>query len=55
MYLELIRKIRDDMYVDELVTGGESLQEVEKKNSDSIELFEKGEFNFTNGTHMNQV
>ena len=41
MYLELIRKIRDDMHVDDLVTGGESLQEVEKIKSDSIELFEK--------------
>ena len=44
MYLELIRKIRDDMYVDDLVTGGESLQEIEKTKSDSIELFEKGGF-----------
>ena len=26
MYLELIRKIRDDMYADDLVTGGKSLQ-----------------------------
>ena len=41
MYLELIRKIRDDMHVDDLVTGEESLQEVEKIKSDSIELFEK--------------
>ena len=32
------------MYVDDLVTGGESLQEVEKIKSDSIELFEKGGF-----------
>ena len=44
MYSKLIRKIRDDMYVDDLVTGGESLQEVEKIKSDSIELFEKGGF-----------
>ena len=42
MYLELITKTRDDMYVDYLVAGGESLQKVEKINSDSIELFEKG-------------
>ena len=41
LYLELIRKIRDNMYVDDLVTGGESLQEIEKIKSDSIELFEK--------------
>ena len=44
LYLELIRKIRDNMYVDDLVTGGESLQEVEKIKSDSIELFEKQGF-----------
>ena len=44
MYLELIRKIRDDMYVDDLVTGGESLQEVWKITSDFIELFEKRGF-----------
>ena len=44
MYLELIRKIRDNMYFDDLVTGEESLQEVEKIKSDSIELFEKGRF-----------
>ena len=34
------------MYVDDLVTGGENLQEVEKVKSDSIELLEKGEFKF---------
>ena len=44
MYLELIRKIRDNMYFDDLVTGEESLQEVEKIKSDSIELFEKRRF-----------
>ena len=44
MYLELTRKIRDDMYVDDLVTGGESLQELEKIKSDSIKLFEKKGF-----------
>ena len=47
MYLELIKKIRDDMYVDDLVTGGESLREVEKMKFDSIELFVKGEFKLT--------
>ena len=55
MCLELIRKIRDDIYVNDLVTGGESLQEVEKINSDSIELFEKGGLNFTNDTPLNQI
>ena len=48
MYLELIKTIRSDMYVDDLVTGEESLQEVEKTKSDSIELFEKG-------NQMNQI
>ena len=42
MHLELIRKIRDDMYADDLVTRRGSLQEVEKIKSDSIQLFEKG-------------
>ena len=55
MYFELIRKIRDDIYVDDLVARGESLQEVKKMKSDSIELFKKGELNFTNGTQMNQI
>ena len=30
------------MYVDDLVTGGKSLQEVQKMKSDLIGLFEKG-------------
>ena len=41
IYLELIRKPRDDMYVDNLVTGGESLQDVQKIKSDSIKPIEK--------------
>ena len=32
------------MYVDDLVTGRESLQELEKIKCDSIKLFEKGGF-----------
>ena len=44
MYLELIRKLRDDMCVDDLVTAGESLKKVEKIKSDYIELFEKRGF-----------
>ena len=32
------------MYVDDLVTEGGNLQEVEKIKSDSIELFKKGGF-----------
>ena len=55
MYFELIRKIRDYMYVDDLVTRGEGLKEVKKMKSDSIVLFKKGGLNFTNGTQMNQI
>ena len=44
MYLELIEKIKDDMYVDDMVTGGDNVREVEKMKSESIELFEKGGF-----------
>ena len=42
--VELITKIRDDIYVNDLVTGGESMQKVEKKKYDSIELFGKWGF-----------
>ena len=44
MYLELIKKIRNDIYVDDLVTGRESLQKIEKTKPDSIEMFEKRGF-----------
>ena len=51
MCLELIRKIRDDMYVDDLVTGGESLQE-------GVCVWGGrggGGLNFTNDTQVNQI
>ena len=45
MYLELIRKIRDDMYdVEKINRILRILQDVEKIKSDSLEPFEKGEF-----------
>ena len=47
MYLELIKKIRDDRYVRDLVTEGERLREIEKMRFDSIELFVKGGFKLT--------
>ena len=53
MYLELLRKIRDDMYFDDLVTGEQSFQEAEKINSDPIELFEKRGFKL-NKWHSNE-
>ena len=56
MYLKLIRKIRDDMCVDDLVLGGESLQEVQKiKNND---LNSEKELNFAKellGTKANET
>ena len=42
MFLELIRKIRDDIYVDDLVTREKACRKL--KNSNSIELFGKGGF-----------
>ena len=36
---EVVEKVRDDMYVDDLVTGGECKNEVKKLKSDSITLF----------------
>ena len=51
------------MYVDNLVTGGESLQDVQKIKSDSIKPIEKGGggrgggggVNFKNCIQMNQM
>ena len=37
-------KVTDDMYVDYLVTGRESINEVKKLKSDSITLFQQGGF-----------
>ena len=44
MFRELIERVKDDMYVDNLVTGGESTSEVDKIKSDSINLFQRGGF-----------
>ena len=44
MYLGLIRKIRDDIYVDDLVTGEKACMILSLKNSNFIELFKKGGF-----------
>ena len=44
MFRELIERVKDDMYVDDLVTGGESTSEVDKIKSDSVNLFQRGGF-----------
>ena len=45
VYAKIIEVIESDMYVDDLVTGGESLDEVKIIKEKSIELFKKGGFN----------
>ena len=35
-------EVKDDMYVDDLVTGGESTSEVDKIKGDSVNLFQRG-------------
>ena len=46
MFGELIERdrVKDDMYVDDLVTGGESINEVDKIKGDSVKLFQRGGF-----------
>ena len=44
LFLALIERIKDDMYVDDMVTGGDNVREVKNIKSESIELFEKGGF-----------
>ena len=42
---EVTENIRNDIYVDDLVSGGNILSEVEVIKQKSIELFAKGGFN----------
>ena len=44
MFRELIERVKDDMYVDDLVTRGESTSEVDKIKGDSVNLFQRGGF-----------
>ena len=44
MFRELIERVKDDMYVDNLVTGGESSSEVDEINGDSVKLLQRGGF-----------
>ena len=56
MYLEPIRKTRHDMCVDDLVLGGESLQEVQKIKNNGLKSGK--ELNFAKkllGTKANET
>ena len=44
IFRELIERVKDDMYVDNLVTGGESTSEVDEIKGDSVKLFQRGGF-----------
>ena len=44
-FKELIKIIETDMYVDDLVTGGNNLEEVKEIKQNSVQLFKKGGFN----------
>ena len=44
-FKELIKIIENDIYVDDLVTGGNNLEEVKEIKQNSVQLFKKGGFN----------
>ena len=44
-YPEMVKEIRDNLYVDDLITGGESVQSVETKRSKAVEVFDDAKFN----------
>ena len=44
-YPELVKGIRDNLHVDDLITGGESVQSVETKRSKAVEVFDDAKFN----------
>ena len=44
-YPELIKEIRDGLYVDDLMTGGETPETVATKRSKAVEIFKDGTFN----------
>ena len=46
-YPIVVEKIQKDIYVDDLVSGGINLVEIENLKRKSIELFSKTGFNFT--------
>ncbi len=44
-YPELVKGIRDNLYIDDSITGGESVQSVETKRSKAVEVFDDAKFN----------
>ena len=48
-YPNLVKEIRDGLYVDDVMTGGESVETVTTKREKVIEVFEDGHSNCTNG------
>ena len=52
---EAVEKLRDNIYVDDLATEGESITEVKKSKPDSISLFrEGGGLSYLNGIPRKQ-
>ena len=45
-FKELIKIIENDMYVDDLVTGGNNLEKVKEIKQNSVQLFKKRGFQF---------
>ena len=43
LYEETVNRIEKDMYVDDLVTEGNTLDKVRNVKKESVELFQKGE------------
>ena len=54
-FKKLIKIIENDMYVDDLLTGGNSLEKVKEIKQNSVQLFKKGGFNLRkwNSTCLN--
>jgi hypothetical protein len=49
---DLVKEIRDDLYVDDLITGGVNAQLVSEKKIKAIEVFEDATFKLHKG-HCN--
>ena len=47
-YPEVVKKIRDNLYVDDLITGGESVQSVGTKRLQAVQVFEDATFHLHN-------
>ena len=43
-YLELVQEICDELYIDDLMTGGETVETVATERSGAVEIFKDGTF-----------